>query len=239
MSPSSVAITTLVVAWAAAAAGARNRAMASANRWSMVPTIEIAARFAKSSLRWHRFVRKIEPRPEGGAVEHEVAQAIAVEMGEKRLERSGECRLQSTDAVYRTAAFGERETADERVEPFEPADHIADANLPWGLRKLQPPAASAYRFDQTLRLKVLRNLGKMVARDAVAASDFVDGQPLPGNGERHQNAQGIVAVEAQLHERGISNIAFMSKPIKSEANKKSGVADEPGRHVEPLVRSRG
>ena len=48
-------------------------------------------------------------------------------------------------------------------------------------------------------LKPLGDLCEVVARNGVAPGDVVDRQLPVGRGERHQGAQGIIAVKAELH----------------------------------------
>src|SRR5688572_25122236 len=98
MSPSSVCMTTRVVACAEAAAGARTRAIrASKNRGSMGALSEAGRRQPSSCLDWARERDlgglghdPLEAFDEGRPVGHEIAQSDAVEVREERVERAAE-----------------------------------------------------------------------------------------------------------------------------------------------------
>src|SRR5690606_910738 len=102
------------------------------------------------------------------------------------------------------------EAGDKTVEILEPADHVAHDDVLRVAGELHPASASAERFHETFRLQSLRNLGEMVARDAVAARDFLHRQRVARGGESHESPQGIIAVKAELHKMCISDIEFLA-----------------------------
>jgi hypothetical protein len=137
----------------------------------------------------------LQAADEGGPIGHQIGQTETVQMRQKRLERAAERRLESAQAAHGATAAG-GEAADEAVEILEPPNHVADADLLRRASEAHPAAASAEGHHEAFRLQPLGHLGQMVARYAIAARDLIDRQLPVAGGERHQHAQGIIAVEA-------------------------------------------
>src|SRR5690606_18357960 len=142
--------------------------------------------------------RCLKPRRESGAVGHEVAQAIAVEMVEKGIDRAAERRLERADAVHRAAPRLGGKAADEALEVLEPAYDVADDDLVGRPGQPHSAAAAPERPDEPLSLEPLGDLGVVVARNAVAARDVVARKLPVADRPGHAHARGAVAVEAQL-----------------------------------------
>jgi len=135
-----------------------------------------------------------------------------IEKGIKSARQSGcETAYTINHAAFR---LGTKATC-KAFQFFESANKFADCDVFRETGKLHPAITPTRSGDVATRLQLLCDLGEMVARYSIRSCNVVDRKAFALRGEGHENAQGIVAVKAQLHKIGISDIVFMNKRLKS------------------------
>ena len=129
----------------------------------------------------------------------QIRQSLPVESFVKSVQRLTQHAFQSAASGEPAGVGGHVEALDDHGLSFRFAHQFADADF---LRRTPEPdaaAATAPGVEIAELGQVVDHLDQMIARNAVGGGDFVHLKRLALQRGKHEDAQGVVAKEAQVH----------------------------------------